>query len=108
MDGGFPISRAAADAALTRLGVDHAGLDALDRRYLFMIAEQYRGGPVGVEALAAGLSEPRDTVEDVLEPYLIQQPMSRARARGRALLPAGWKHIGIVPPAAAAMLPLDD
>jgi len=108
VDGHATIDRPQADAALTRLGVDHAGLDALDRRYLFMIAEQYRGGPVGVEALAAGLSEPRDTVEDVLEPYLIQQTYIARTARGRALLPAGWKHIGITPPAAEAMLPLEN
>ena len=98
VDGHAAIDRAQADAALTRLGVDHAGLDALDRRYLFMIAEHYGGGPVGVEALAAGLSEPRDTVEDVLEPYLIQQALVARTARGRALLPAGWKHIGVKPP----------
>ena len=98
VEGAPAIDRARADAALTRLGVDHAGLDALDRRYLFMIAEHYGGGPVGVEALAAGLSEPRDTVEDVLEPYLIQQALVARTARGRALLPAGWKHIGVKPP----------
>jgi len=108
VDGNRPVDRASADAALTRLGVDHAGLDALDRRYLFMIAEQYGGGPVGVEALAAGLSEPRDTVEDVLEPYLIQQALIARTARGRALLPAGWKHIGVTPPARATELPLGD
>jgi Holliday junction DNA helicase RuvB len=107
VDGNRPIDRAAADAALTRLGVDHAGLDALDRRYLFMIAEQYGGGPVGVEALAAGLSEPRDTVEDVLEPYLIQQALIARTARGRALLPAGWKHIGVTPPAPSGQLGFD-
>ena len=108
VDGARTVDRALADAALTRLGVDHAGLDALDRRYLFMIAEQYGGGPVGVEALAAGLSEPRDTVEDVLEPYLIQQALIARTARGRALLPAGWKHIGVTPPARATELPLGD
>jgi len=107
VDGAGAIDRAMADASLTRLGVDHAGLDALDRRYLFMIAEQYGGGPVGVEALAAGLSEPRDTVEDVLEPYLIQQALIARTARGRALLPAGYRHIGVVPSARADELPLD-
>src|SRR3546814_2880433 len=61
-----------ADAALNRLEVDNLGLDAMDRRYLHMIADIYRGGPVGVETLAAGLSEPRDTIEAVIEPYLIQ------------------------------------
>ncbi len=70
---GEPVVHAkAADAALTRLEVDSLGLDAMDRRYLTMIADIYRGGPVGVETLAAGLSEPRDTIEEVIEPYLIQ------------------------------------
>jgi Holliday junction DNA helicase RuvB len=63
-----------ADSALTRLEVDGLGLDAMDRRYLMMIADIYKGGPVGVETLAAGLSEPRDTIEEVIEPYLIQLP----------------------------------
>ncbi|MDT7933799.1 MAG: Holliday junction branch migration DNA helicase RuvB [Sphingomonadaceae bacterium] len=102
VSGADRIGRAEADAALTRLGVDDAGLDALDRRYLFMIAEHYGGGPVGVEALAAGLAEARDTMEDVVEPFLIQQGFVARTARGRMLLPLGWKHIGVTPPAAAA------
>jgi Holliday junction DNA helicase RuvB len=89
----------AADAALTRLEVDSLGLDAMDRRYLTMIADIYRGGPVGVETLAAGLSEPRDTIEEVIEPYLIQIGMIARTARGRCLNPAGWKHLGLDPPA---------
>ena len=89
----------AADAALTRLEVDALGLDAMDRRYLTMIADIYRGGPVGVETLAAGLSEPRDTVEEVIEPYLIQIGMIARTARGRCLNAAGWKHLGLNPPA---------
>src|SRR3546814_7981815 len=72
-----------ADAALNRLEVDTMGLDAMDRRYLMMIADVYRGGPVGVETLAAGLSEPRDTVEEVIEPYLIQLGLIARTARGR-------------------------
>lgn len=88
-----------ADAALTRLEVDALGLDAMDRRYLTMIAEIYRGGPVGVETLAAGLSEPRDTIEEVIEPYLIQLGLIARTARGRCLNPAGWKHLGLNPPA---------
>jgi Holliday junction DNA helicase RuvB len=87
-----------ADAALTRLEVDRLGLDAMDRRYLTMIADIYRGGPVGVETLAAGLSEPRDTIEEVIEPYLIQIGMIARTARGRCLNGAGWKHLGIEPP----------
>ena len=89
----------AADAALTRLEVDKLGLDAMDRRYLMMIAEIYRGGPVGVETLAAGLSEPRDTVEEVIEPYLIQLGLIARTARGRCLNASGWKHLGLNPPA---------
>ena len=87
-----------ADAALTRLDVDRLGLDAMDRRYLTMIAEHYAGGPVGVEALAAGLAEPRDTVEDVVEPYLIQLGLVARTARGRCLNPRGWDHLGLAPP----------
>jgi holliday junction DNA helicase RuvB len=87
-----------ADAALTRLEVDSLGLDAMDRRYLTMIAEIYRGGPVGVETLAAGLAEPRDTIEDVVEPYLIQLGLVARTARGRCLNEGGWKHLGMAPP----------
>ena len=87
-----------ADAALTRLEVDGLGLDAMDRRYLMMIADVYRGGPVGVETLAAGLSEPRDTVEEVIEPYLIQLGLIARTARGRCLNAGGWKHLGLNPP----------
>jgi Holliday junction DNA helicase RuvB len=88
----------AADGALTRLEVDALGLDAMDRRYLNMIADIYRGGPVGVETLAAGLSEPRDTIEEVIEPYLIQLGLIARTARGRCLNGPGWKHLGIEPP----------
>ncbi|MCL6251417.1 Holliday junction branch migration DNA helicase RuvB [Altererythrobacter sp. KTW20L] len=88
-----------ADAALTRLEIDGLGLDAMDRRYLTMIADIYRGGPVGVETLAAGLSEPRDTVEEVIEPYLIQLGLIARTARGRCLNAGGWKHLGLNPPA---------
>lgn len=88
----------AADAALNRLEVDALGLDAMDRRYLTMIADIYRGGPVGVETLAAGLSEPRDTIEEVIEPYLIQLGLVARTARGRCLNARGWKHLGLNPP----------
>jgi len=88
----------AADGALSRLEVDQLGLDAMDRRYLRMIADIYRGGPVGVEALAAGLSEPRDTIEDVIEPYLLQLGLIARTARGRLLNAPGWKHLGLNPP----------
>ncbi|MDF0543086.1 Holliday junction branch migration DNA helicase RuvB [Sphingobium sp. H39-3-25] len=91
----------AADSALTRLDVDHLGLDLMDRRYLMMIADIYKGGPVGVETLAAGLSEPRDTIEEVIEPYLIQLGLIARTARGRCLNAGGWKHLGLNPPEGA-------
>lgn len=87
-----------ADAALNRLEVDSLGLDAMDRRYLHMIADIYRGGPVGVETLAAGLSEPRDTIEDVIEPYMIQLGLIARTARGRCLNGPGWSHLGLPQP----------
>jgi Holliday junction DNA helicase RuvB len=92
------VNTGVADAALTRLEVDSLGLDAMDRRYLTMIAETYKGGPVGVETLAAGLAEPRDTIEDVVEPFLIQLGLVARTARGRCLNDAGWRHLGIAPP----------
>lgn len=97
--GASSVDAKAADAALTRLEVDALGLDAMDRRYLMMIADIYKGGPVGVETLAAGLSEPRDTIEDVIEPYLIQLGLIARTARGRCLNDRGWKHLGLNPPA---------
>ena len=97
--GSGKVDATAADAALTRLEIDALGLDAMDRRYLTMIAETYAGGPVGVETLAAGLSEPRDTVEDVIEPYLIQLGLVARTARGRCLNAGGWAHLGLAPPA---------
>jgi Holliday junction DNA helicase RuvB len=98
--GASAVDAAAADAALTRLEVDAIGLDAMDRRYLMMIADIYRGGPVGVETLAAGLSEPRDTIEEVIEPYLIQLGLIARTARGRMLNARGWQHLGLTPPPA--------
>jgi len=93
------VDRALADAALGRLEVDNRGLDAMDRRYLKRIAEHHHGGPVGVETLAAGLAEARDTLEDVIEPYLIQEGLVLRTARGRMLGEAGWRHLGLTPPA---------
>lgn len=95
-----------ADAALTRLEVDKRGLDRIDRRYMQCIGLDYGGGPVGVETLAAALSEPRDTIEEVIEPYLIQIGFVARTARGRMLNPSGFAHIGIEPSAPA--LPLLD
>jgi Holliday junction DNA helicase RuvB len=95
------VDRKVADAALHRLEVDQLGLDLMDRRYLMMIADIYRGGPVGVETLAAGLSEARDTIEEVIEPYLIQLGLIARTARGRCLNGPGWKHLGLNPPQGA-------
>ncbi|MXO74989.1 Holliday junction branch migration DNA helicase RuvB [Altererythrobacter aerius] len=92
------VTAAIADAALTRLEIDRLGLDAMDRRYLRMIAGTYKGGPVGVETLAAGLAEPRDTIEEVVEPYLIQLGLVARTARGRCLNDAGWNHLEMQPP----------
>ncbi len=93
------VDRATADAALRRLEVDEKGLDAADRRYLRRIAEHHAGGPVGVETLAAALAEARDTLEDVIEPYLIQEGFVLRTSRGRMLAEPGWRHLGLKPPA---------
>ncbi len=106
--GGRQVTARLADQSLSRLEVDSLGLDAMDRRYLMMIADLYRGGPVGIETLAAGLSEARDTLEDVVEPFLIQQGLVARTARGRMLNGPAWKHLGLVPPANQVQLPLLD
>lgn len=93
------ITEKEADAALRRLDVDGRGLDALDRRYLGCIVEKYDGGPVGVETIAAVLSEHRDMVEDVIEPYLIQEGLIQRTPRGRVLTRMGYEALGLVPPA---------
>jgi Holliday junction DNA helicase RuvB len=93
------VDREIADAALRRLEVDDKGLDAADRRYLRRIAEHHAGGPVGVETLAAALAEARDTLEDVIEPYLIQEGFVLRTNRGRMLAEPGWRHLGLKPPA---------
>jgi Holliday junction DNA helicase RuvB len=97
---GRPADRALADAALERLEVDRLGLDAMDRRYLRRIAEHHNGGPVGVETLAAALAESRDTLEEMIEPFLIQEGLVLRTPRGRMLGEPGWRHLGIAPPAA--------
>lgn len=86
------------DLALTRLDVDASGLDTMDRRYLKCIAENYGGGPVGVETLAAALSEQRDMIEDVIEPYLMQQGLVQRTPRGRMISAKGCTYLGITPP----------
>ncbi|WP_372340420.1 Holliday junction branch migration DNA helicase RuvB [Parvularcula sp. IMCC14364] len=92
------INRAVADRALTRLEVDNLGLDMLDRRYLRLIAEHFGGGPVGVETIAASLAEARDAVEDVIEPFLLQQGLIQRTPRGRLLASRAWAHLGLAMP----------
>ncbi|MCG8491867.1 MAG: Holliday junction branch migration DNA helicase RuvB, partial [Sneathiellales bacterium] len=84
-----------ADAALNRLEVDKRGLDAMDRRYLNRIAHDFGGGPVGIETLSAALSEPRDAIEDIIEPYLIQQGFLQRTPRGRLLTRSAFEHLGL-------------
>jgi holliday junction DNA helicase RuvB len=99
VEGAGAVDRAAADAALNRLEVDRLGLDAMDRRYLRRIAEHHGGGPVGVETLAAALAEARDTLEDVIEPFLIQEGLVLRTSRGRMIGEPGWRHLELpVPP----------
>ena len=98
VEGDGRITREVADGALTRLGVDRLGLDGADRRYLELIAEAYGGGPVGIETLSAALSEARDAIEEVIEPYLLQQGLIQRTPRGRMLAQAAWRHLGIDAP----------
>ncbi|MHA6347252.1 Holliday junction branch migration DNA helicase RuvB [Roseivivax sp. CAU 1761] len=98
VEGDGVVTRALADNALTRLGVDGAGLDGADRRYLTLIAENYGGGPVGIETLSAALSESRDALEEVIEPYLLQQGLIQRTPRGRMLAMKAWRHLGLAPP----------
>ena len=98
VEGDGSLSRAVADNALTRLGVDDLGLDGADRRYLTIIAEHYGGGPVGVETLSAAMSESRDAIEEVIEPYLLQQGLIARTPRGRQLASRAWRHLGLEQP----------
>ncbi len=98
VEGSASIDRAVADKALGALEVDAAGLDAMDRRYLNTIAMNYGGGPVGVETLAAALSEPRDAIEDIIEPYLIQCGFLQRTPRGRLLTAQAFRHLGLAEP----------
>jgi len=98
VEGDGRVTRAIADRALTRLGVDDIGLDGADRRYLRLLAENYGGGPVGIETIAAALSEVRDAIEEVIEPYLLQQGLIQRTPRGRLLAARAWTHLGLAPP----------
>ena len=99
VDGAKAIDRKVADRALGELEVDAAGLDAMDRRYLTTIAVNYGGGPVGVDTMAAALSEPRDAIEDIIEPFLIQKGFIQRTPRGRLLTSHAFKHLGLAEPA---------
>ncbi len=96
-----------ADGALRRLEVDDLGLDALDHRYLRLIAESFGGGPVGVETLAAALSEPRDAIEEIIEPYLIREGFIQRTPRGRMVTARACAHLGFPAPARAAAMLFD-
>ncbi|SEH98526.1 Holliday junction branch migration DNA helicase RuvB [Paracoccus alkenifer] len=98
VEGDGRLTRDLADMALTRLGVDDLGLDGADRRYLTLMAQHYGGGPVGVETLSAALSESRDAIEEVIEPYLLQQGLIQRTPRGRMLGQLGWRHLGLDAP----------
>ena len=98
VDGDGTVTKTLADHALTRLSVDDLGLDGADRRYLRLMAEHYLGGPVGIETLAAALSESRDALEEVIEPYLLQQGLIQRTPRGRMLAQRGWDHLGLPMP----------
>ncbi|MBJ3777903.1 Holliday junction branch migration DNA helicase RuvB [Acuticoccus mangrovi] len=106
--GADAIDREVADTALLRLDVDAAGLDLLDRRYLGLIAEHYGGGPVGIETLAAALSEPRDALEDIVEPYLLQQGYLQRTPRGRLLTARAFTHLGLPTPSGGPQSTLFD
>jgi Holliday junction DNA helicase RuvB len=99
VDGDKAIDRKIADRALGELEVDSSGLDAMDRRYLSTIALSYGGGPVGVDTMAAALSEPRDAIEDIIEPFLIQKGFIQRTPRGRLLTSHAFKHLGVAEPA---------
>lgn len=98
VEGDGRLTQAIADSSLSRLGVDHLGLDGNDRRYLTLLAEHYGGGPVGVETIAAALSEARDAIEEVIEPFLLQQGLILRTPRGRMLGQKAWRHLGMEAP----------
>jgi Holliday junction DNA helicase RuvB len=106
VEGADAVDAKIADRALSQLEVDGKGLDALDHRYLRLIAVNYGGGPVGVETIAAGLSEPRDAIEEIIEPYLLQQGFIARTPRGRVLTARAFAHLGLTPPPQPAQFPL--
>jgi Holliday junction DNA helicase RuvB len=110
--GRVEVDQVVADAALARLEVDKRGLDAFDRRYLALIAEGFNGGPVGIETLAAALGEPRDAIEEIVEPYLIQQSLIQRTLRGRVVTGQAYAHLGLpgpkIPPGQAQLFSEDE
>jgi Holliday junction DNA helicase RuvB len=98
VDGAAAIDRKIADHALLALEVDASGLDAMDRRYLDLVARNYGGGPVGIETIAAALSEPRDAIEDIIEPFLLQNGFLQRTPRGRLLTSIAFRHLGLAEP----------
>ena len=102
VDGVATITRELADRSLSLLDVDSIGLDIMDRRYLDMVAVNFGGGPVGIETIAAALSEPRDAIEDIIEPYLLQQGFLQRTPRGRLLTSQAFRHLGLAEPARPA------
>ncbi len=98
VDGNPSITRQVADKALGMLDVDAIGLDQMDRRYLQLVAVSFGGGPVGIETIAAALSEPRDAIEEIIEPFLIQQGFVQRTPRGRLLTPHAFRHLGLTEP----------
>jgi Holliday junction DNA helicase RuvB len=105
---GGSVTRAVADAALNMLDVDAGGLDVMDRKLLRLLMERFSGGPVGVESLAAAISEERETIEDVIEPFLIQQGYLQRTPRGRMATVAAYRHFGLAMPAPGTMRSLWD
>jgi len=101
VEGAEKITKELADRTLTLLEVDSIGLDVMDRRYLDMVAVNFGGGPVGIETIAAALSEPRDAIEDIIEPFLLQQGFLQRTPRGRVLTPHAFRHLGLKEPASA-------
>ena len=98
VDGATTITREVADGALRLLEVDAVGLDLMDRKYLSLIAASFGGGPVGIETIAAALSEPRDAIEEIIEPFLIQRGLVQRTPRGRLLTPQAFRHLGLPEP----------
>jgi Holliday junction DNA helicase RuvB len=109
VEGESSIDRKSADRALVQLEVDAAGLDAMDRRYLQTIAQHYGGGPVGIETMSAALSEPRDAIEEIIEPFLVQRGFLQRTSRGRMLTSHAFRHLGLpVPARDPSQMPLFD